>query len=141
MADLFDIVVARKLSGGGGGGGDIPTFIVTFDSNYETILSVTCDKTYTECYDYCYGNVAGAIVQVTNGSGEFTMMATFLEGGDDYVLYTGISGNQLTFDLRYNSDGTIVSTNPSAKYEVLNVTQNGTYYASDGFISEVNVNV
>lgn len=47
MADLFDVVVARKLSGGGGGSSDFSTAEVTFinisDSINDTyIASVTC---------------------------------------------------------------------------------------------------
>lgn len=37
MADLFDIAIARKLSGGGGGGGlNVPTARVTFISSAAT---------------------------------------------------------------------------------------------------------
>lgn len=45
MADLFDAVVARKLSGGGGGGGgssDFSTAQVTFINNRNAIEQVMC---------------------------------------------------------------------------------------------------
>ena len=33
MADLFDIAIARKLSGGGGGGGSVQPLICEYDSD------------------------------------------------------------------------------------------------------------
>lgn len=48
MADLFDVVVARKLSGGGGGGGssDFSTAQVTIsgDNNADTCLPFCIDQ-------------------------------------------------------------------------------------------------
>lgn len=47
MADLFDVVVARKLSGGGGGGGTEPLVVrTTVDGG-----TITFDKTWQEIDD------------------------------------------------------------------------------------------
>lgn len=58
MADLFDIVVASKLSGGGGGG-----------STTVEALSVTQNGTYTAPQGKAYSPVA---VNVSGGSSDFS---------------------------------------------------------------------
>lgn len=57
MADLFDIVTARKLSGGGGGGTTVEA------------LSVTQNGTYTAPSGKAYSPV---IVNVSGGSSDFS---------------------------------------------------------------------
>lgn len=67
MADLFDVVVARKLSGGGGGGGDISkaTVSVSFADNpnitgfIEAYVTVYTDEGGTPVSFFYSNNVYG----------------------------------------------------------------------------------
>lgn len=62
MADLFDVVVARKLSGGGGGGGssDFSTATVTFINNSGSETMIYAPVCYSG--DEYYGNSAAYTV-------------------------------------------------------------------------------
>lgn len=121
-----------------GGGVDIPVFNVVWDSNYENIVSVTCDKTYTECRSIVNMYSMSALTD----EGEHTFSATLTVDGGTYLLYTMFISNVAPlYDIQYNSDGTITGIYPSSRTEILNVTSNGTYYPENKQISEVNVNV
>ena len=50
MADLFDIYVAKKLSGGGGGG-SAPLQITYTETQGEDVVVVTLDQTWQEVWD------------------------------------------------------------------------------------------
>lgn len=79
MADLFDIVVARKLSGGGGGGGS---------SDFSTAQVTTINNTSGEGYIY------GAFtMEADGGFSACVMYNTYFEPNetrtDNLVLYKG----------------------------------------------------
>lgn len=127
----------------GGGGIDIPTFTVVWDNNFENVLSVSCDKTYAECANLAFNvSVYAEVVETIQGQTEedYTS-ALFLVDGGNYLGYTVMFGIMPSYDIRYNSNGTFDITNPSTNYEILDVTENGTYYSESGVICEVNVNV
>lgn len=135
-------------SGGGGGGIDMPTITVTVDDNWEQIISASFDKTYRECVAYVNDDVAIANVIEVNQSGTEQYPATAAmsisggSGGTFYQTYTVIHGTKPAFDVKYNSNGAVEITNPSAMLKTLNITSNGTYYpAGADYIEEVNVSV
>lgn len=70
MADLFDIVVARKLSGGGGGGTTVEA------------LSVTQNGTYTAPSGKAYSPVT---VNVSGGSSDFSTATVVITDNTEYV--------------------------------------------------------
>ena len=127
----------------GGGSNVLPMFTVTWDNNFETVLSVTCDKTYAECDALFVAGVSSANVKDTDQSeaNPIYPVAVVTGTGTGTITYTVLTGNNPTYDLTYNSDGTISFIQPSTHAEVLNVTQNGTYTPGSGFLREVNVTV
>lgn len=141
---LADGTQATGTASGGGGGYDIPTFTITFDSSYSTVLSVTCDKTYANCLSIFNSgnNTAMSLVTAQGTSDEFYGGVTVTATGTGVITYTGYNVAHPAFDIVYNSNGTISYVEPSAFVDTLNVTVNGTYYADgDKDWTEVNVNV
>lgn len=99
----------------GGGGTDIPTFTVTWSSDWETLVSITCDKTYAECLSRS-DNDRSALCVDTNGNGtdDFTYCCSFVEAHTGYLEYVVTGGWESYYDLLYYSNGTITMVNPSA---------------------------
>lgn len=142
-----DGTITTGTSSGGGGGVDMPTFTVTWDAEYTQILSVTCDKTYSEVYDYINAGKVVAIVREPDGEYTAELVAYFIDfdhfpsNSIKYFVY--INTRELSYDIIYNSGGTLTAISPSSYYETLNVTANGTYAPSTDYsiINTVNVNV
>ena len=142
----FYLATGEKVVGtaSGGGGYDIPTFTITFDSSYSTVLSVTCDKTYANCLSIFNSgnNTAMSLITAQGTSDEFYGGVTVTATGTGVITYTGYNVAHPAFDIVYNSNGTMSYVEPSAFVDTLNVTVNGTYYADgDKDWTEVNVNV
>lgn len=97
MADLFDIVTARKLSGGGGGGGssDFSTAQVTFVNNSEYGLMGSAALLSDEEFSCVYGQDGLA------DSGSYT-----------FVLYKGLNVMECN-----NSDQLTITTSGNVNYE------------------------
>ena len=135
------------VSVSGGGGVDMPTLTVTWDNNMETILSVSCDKTFSECETYCNDGVYYCVViqktQDESWSGQ--NIATWYDQATgtsaDYIVWTSMNGTFPEFDIRYNYNNTFATTVPSVQQITMNITTNGTYYPSGGVVQEVNVSV
>ena len=128
-------------------GVDIPVFTVTWDSNYEQILTVTCNKTYAECSEL-YDDYANAMAMFleSNGVDDPASVSAFVAnlgttGGVDYIRYTSPGAAMFYYDINYFANGTITATYPSQYNLTLNATTNGTYTPSNGMYTEVNVNV
>lgn len=126
-------------------GVDLPVFTVVWDDNWENVVSVTCNKTFGECY---YGHLEDSIETATTNESRqsqtenYDGLYTFLiQSGSSSVKYLVMRGVVPAYDITYNSDGTLSVTNPSSRYEILNATANGTYYPQEGMFGEVNVNV
>lgn len=113
-------------------GEDLPTFTITFDENYENVISVTCDKTFAECEAICdvYGQCY-AYFTITNGTEEYNGM---LFG------YDLMPSADMKFALLPNMDAYIFYTRAGviefyaqfADYlDNLSVTQNGVYTPAD----------
>lgn len=133
-----------KATGTASGGIDAPTFTVTYDDNWESILSVSCDRTFAQVYDYYNNNGAMAIVIETDqsGTGEYptpATVSTFAPG--ENIRYTIVLNWFAAYDILYSSNNVATIVQPSYMDETLNVTTNGTYYPQYGIISEVNVTV
>ena len=123
------------------GGSDFPKFTVVYDPSTSVRVSGVCDKTFAQCLDYIdAGKAYGELTEVWDASYSAYGTVIWFDRGDDYVIYTAMNGTSPMYDIRYNSDGTIVFTEPSANNVVLNITQNGTTYPT-GVVTEVNVNV
>ena len=129
----FYLATGEKVVGtaSGGGGYDIPTFTITFDSSYSTVLSVTCDKTYANCLSIFNSgnNTAMSLITAQGTSDEFYGGVTVTATGTGVITYTGYNVAHPAFDIVYNSNGTMSYVEPSAFVDTLNVTVNGTYYA------------
>lgn len=120
------------------GGINIPTFTVTLASDGETVVSVTCDKTFAECGDYLSNNIDSAILNtVITGGDTFNESVTNTEWtpGSKITYTSGIWA-----DIVYTPNS-LTYVVPSWLAETLTVTENGTYYPDAGAFTEVNVNV
>ena len=129
------------------GGFDAPTFTVTWDSNYENIISVTCDMTFSEISASEYNEVGVIVEEHAMGSEDvYTTFAKYIDlfsssTKKQYFVY--IDGTGYSYDITYNSNGTINATFPSSFYEELSITANGTYAPSESYniLNRVTVNV
>lgn len=104
MADLFDVVVARKLSGGGGGA---ELLIV----NVSNSLPPTLDRTWQEIHDALTNGIP-AYLKVTDS--DFSITLTPIWGTDLnvennlYNVYTSVWGGDAFYRISYStstSDG------------------------------------
>ena len=59
-AMLADGVVTQGT--GSGGGIDMPTITVTWNDDMDTIVSVVCDKTFSECETYCNNGIYNCVL-------------------------------------------------------------------------------
>lgn len=130
-------------------GVDVPVFTITWDSNWSTITSITCNKTFSECYSRGQQEEKyDAILIVTDGTtayenGENYNLKYNSETYSDYILLTiaDIDGCPYA-ELIYNSDGTFEYNNSTRVGQTLNVSTNGTYTPSQGqMYNNVVVNV
>lgn len=125
----------------GGGGLDMPTFTITYSSDYSSIVSVACDKTYAECLEYFDNYEIYAQVIMTAQGDTYTYSdfarATFSEPTLIYTIYAPYP----VLDICYNGN-TITTAQPSRYAVTLNVTENGTYTPlTPNIYTEVNVSV
>ena len=67
---------AKTQGSASGGGVDCPTFTVVLNQSMTSVESVSCDKTYSECYAYRTNNVYYALIGLTIGSSNATYSAT-----------------------------------------------------------------
>lgn len=129
----------------GGGGVDAPTFTIVFDDNYATIISATCDKTFSEVEDLInYDGVEWALVRFKTQNDEGIASGANLDGyratwdSFTYVMTTDGLPNSI---VTYSSNGT-VQLSPADNLVSLTATSNGTYTPNHGqAYNEVTVNV
>ena len=132
----------------GGSTIDMPTFTETWSNDWETLISVTCDKTLAECLNYIdNGLIYASLTAKTQDGSEVYEHTTFpkvVATGTQTITYTYANSGVAPYaDIVYTSDG-ITEINPSQSRETLNITQNGTYYPTGydfSYIEEVNVAV
>lgn len=128
-------------------GADVPIFIVTWDSNYTQVLSVTCNKTYAEISAGYYTNGPSAIVRETNDGSYYSIQPASMQEptqGSDITFLVFLDTAGASYDIVCHPNGTFSATNPSSYYTTLNITENGTYQQqeeSHQIIKQVNVNV
>ena len=143
-----DVVITETASSGI----DCPTFTIVWNASFDNVSSVTCNKTYAECYDYHeeQGNGLAIIencgisqpttVLWRNGLTYFRRSGT--QGLGDYLEYVLTYGTYPYLNIRFYQSGTINVINPSEYYiQTLNITENGTITNSDYFYNTINVNV
>ena len=123
-------------------GEDIPVFNVVWDLNYEQVTSVSCNKSYAECVALT-DTTSYAVYYESNPEDSPVGMSVILNRTySSYIVYTVIGDSaKPVVDIQYNSDGTIVVTQPSSASLTLNATANGTYTPTNGVYTAVNVNV
>ena len=133
----------NAVSGSAIAGADCPTFTVTCDSNWSTILSVTCDKTFSEINAYINAGVLTALVNLTDGVETGIFDARMVSaGGGAPTTYLMTMNNQAYADLVINSSSVVSFTQPSNYAETLNITENGTYRPTPlHIVDTVNVDV
>ena len=114
----------NPITGTATAGVDIPIFTVVWDSNFENISSISCNKTYNDCVDLTSDGAASALVAMADPNGEVAGYAHASIGayGTNYLLYTVFYGFSLGFDIQYNSNGTIQAIQPSTRNQTLNIT-------------------
>ena len=126
----------------GGGGTNAPTFTITFNDSWETIISTTCDKTFAEVSSLINDGVEYAIVVMTDQSGteEYELAATLQSsGGSSVIYYLGAPFPEYEITLSSNNTATTVAANNLIP---LSVTSNGTYTPTYGqAYNSVTVNV
>lgn len=110
-------------------GVDIPVFTITFDSEWEEVTSITCNKTFTEClnlYEVEYDGTCPAYVIYTNGDEEYVGSAVGYEA-DSVVMHFVITPD-LHADITYDRLEQLNFTSlPSGYPDNITITQNGVY--------------
>ena len=117
----------------GGGGIDIPVFTVTFDSNWEEVQSVTCNKTFSECLALYEDNQQYiAYVIFTDGNEEQVGYACAYTAGSTDIHFAITP--DLSSDIIYDRLGQIYFTglpSGSGYADNITITQNGVYDPTD----------
>lgn len=120
MADLFDIVVARKLSGGGGGGSsDFSTAEVTFinadttTAPYNSLIFHITDDAYISAEQITVSDTVTVDVPLYKGRAEVELLMALTEVDESYMP-TATGGASLEFlppfpKLVITGDGTITA--------------------------------
>lgn len=132
--------------GSASSGLDVPTFEIEYDSNWD-ISSITCNKTFAECYDIINNNEEGGDVAYIheflddpNEPWEAQGIASNSYTIQNQIIYTRIFGVHPAYDIVYHNNNNIEIVSPSAYDLQLNATTNG-YYIPSGVYTSVNVNV
>lgn len=82
-----------KTQGSASGGGvDCPTFTVVLNQSMTTVESISCDKTYSECYNYRDNGTYYALVDMTIGSTHFVVSSTNNYSNSTLLYNVEISG-------------------------------------------------
>ena len=97
-------------SGGGGGGIDFPTFTVTMDSEYTTISSIVCDKTFSECEEIGNNHQYYAELEIHAGNNTFTSGAILTDIIEGQLVYSIGTTDVAWLIIRFNENGTITGT-------------------------------
>ena len=131
---------------GGGSGANLPTFIITWYDDFSSVKSVTCDKSYADCFSLMSDNENySALAHITDESETFLSivgMNVRLNYDDFSLIYTILDEGVPLSQLEYASNGTISYVEPPDNIKTLSVTQNGTYTAPYGQLyNEVDVTV
>ena len=139
----FYLATGEKVTGTISGGVDVPVFTVTYDNNWDNVISVTCNKTYAECIAILEEGHTAAIFSETTQSGteEYRRSGFVTATGTGIITYTTYNINVPLYDITYSRNGTLSLVEPSWLEDTLNVTTNGTYTPDAKVWTEVNVNV
>ena len=128
--DILSYVMGLKAGEASGGGGtniDLPIFTATFDEDWETLQSFTCNKTFQECFECLERGASAAIELETNGTVTYTGTAIEYEAEEgEYIKYVGCPS--ATVDIVYTPEG-IEFVAPSGYPDELTATENGEYEA------------
>lgn len=117
------VVIEKQVSGGGGV--DFPTFSITTDSNFTTVLSVTCDKTYSECLTLAENEQYQAVFEVDDGS-PFIAGAVCADTPAGKLVYSAGTVDVVWLIVEFNENGTITGTlNPIPFRDSSDLTESG----------------
>lgn len=123
----------------GGASLDIPTFT----SNSEA-TTITCNKTYAECFTLVSNNDLRALLEVEGGmSGVLSAANRGISPGEPIRYYYMLDGIPI-IQVNYASDGTLTISHYPDTLETLTVDENGTYNSGvvEGYVwNEVVVDV
>lgn len=113
--DLYDVAIARKLSGGGGGGGssDFSTAEVTITTNADILFY----GAITVLDDFAYGDASNTVISVRAGLPEtynvimYKGTAILINSDDAAFTNVSLSGSLELIDddyaIKVTGDGTI----------------------------------
>ena len=115
-------------------GVDVPVFTLTWDSNWTTVTSISCSKTFSECYNRAQQEEKyDAICIETDGVYVYEDGANYSlkynsETGKDYILVTMANSDGYPYEeVIFNDDGTFEHNYSTRVGQTLNVSINGTY--------------
>ena len=117
----YDVTIYKNVNVNVPVGADLPTFTITWDDDFNNILSITCDKSF---YDV---DESDSLVIETNGTDKIQSVCKMFMSGDSYNTFCYFGDNKPYIDFTYNNDGTITWNYPSIYALELNATANGTY--------------
>lgn len=119
---------------------DFPVFTVTIDV-YDTVQSITCDKTYAQCYQLLENEGAmGAVVRFhptyTADDFDYGVYNGYTDyDGTPYALYGPVFIGNAIYDIKYRSNGSIELVSSEASGE------EGTPVATKGTVSNHSIAV
>lgn len=110
----------------GGGDVDFPTFSITTDSNFTTVLSVTCDKTYSECLTLATNEQYNAVFEIDEDGYQYISGAVCADTAMGKVVYSAGTADVAWLVIDFFENGTISgTTNPIAWRHSSDLTESG----------------
>ena len=95
---------------GTGSGADCPTFTVTVNSGWTAVTSVTCDKTYSECFALYEDGNSLAVFHIVDNGNEYDVGAGMTDSITGGLRYAAASSEIAWLIVDFSSNGTITGT-------------------------------
>lgn len=97
-----------------GSGADYPKFTITYNSNLTAIQSITCNKTFAECFSRAYDDGDySAIAELTNGTDTFTEgIAGLIMSQTEMVYYVISESPVASVQINYTSSTLTATLDP-----------------------------
>ena len=130
----------EAIVGTASGGVDVPIFTIVRDPNTGDATSITCNKTFAQCLDYGENGYGWTLVHEVVDEEEYYGTTDLYYQDSSHIIFSAMDGLYPSYDIQFNSNGTITLTEPSAQNTTMNITENGDYYPV-GYTSLVHVAV
>lgn len=128
------------IVGTASGGVDVPIFTIVRDPNTGDATSITCNKTFAQCLDYGENGYGWTLVHEVVDEEEYYGTTDWYSQDSSHIIVSAMDGLYPSYDIQFNSNGTITLTEPSAQNTTMNITENGDWYPV-GYTSLVHVAV